>query len=313
MRRIVLPLLVVLPLSLGALYISLLGSSLETTPVLVRTCTPSRDAGAASCIRDSASDATAAQLPTTGARPSDTPAATPTAGTALASAPTPVRVSILASIETLSPAATPTASPAPTLVPTWPLTAAFSPRADTYVSLDVPGISYASSSQLLAIGGGAEKRSFLSFTVAGLPANARVTSAKLRLTVINDSSGGGEVYSLSNTSWPEMITWRSQPAIDGPRLAALGPVALNTVVEIDVGTVVKGNGDYSFAIIAPPDNRNAVGYASDQNFVEASRPRLVLVAQKAGAGQPEPTPTIVIPPWFVDPHSKDVQPARKHR
>jgi hypothetical protein len=304
--------------SLGVLKLTLHASNYEWEFVPVAGAS-FRDSGAASCIRANAEPSTATRLPTTSALPTVAPTITPTAEPALTSTITPtvepaltstitpVEAPILASVGTLTPTATPTvsATPAitPTITPTWPMTVIFRPRADTYVGLDDPAAAYGSSSQLLAISGEAEKHSFLGFAVTGLPTNARVSSAKLRLTVINDSSSGGQVYSLSNVSWSETITWQSQPAIDGRQLAALGPVALNAVVEIDVSAVVKGNGNYSFAIVAPPDNRNAVGYASQQNASEASRPQLILVAQNANAPQPEPTLTIMPPLWFGEPAS----------
>ena len=59
--------------------------------------------------------------------------------------------------------------------------------------------------------------------------------------------------------------------------------ALNSIVEVDVSAVVKGNGDNSFAIISPADNENTVGYASQQNSVLARRPLLFIDGQTTSA------------------------------
>jgi hypothetical protein len=200
---------------------------------------------------------------------------------------------------------TPTETITPTIPPVNSSTAfstTFGPHADAYVSQDSPGSAYSLSSQLLAVSGSAEKRSFICFTVEGLPADAQVTSATLRLTVVNDSTAGGEVYSLSNTGWSESITWRTQPAIDGPQLAVLGPVALNSIVEIDVSSVVTGNGSYSFAVISPAGNQNTVGYASRQNPVAARWPQLLIDGQTPNAppsdslpAAPPPEPLAALP------------------
>ena len=45
---------------------------------------------------------------------------------------------------------------------------------------------------------------------------------------------------MTNTSWPESITWNTRPAIDGPALATPGAVTLNQVVEVDVTAAVGG-------------------------------------------------------------------------
>jgi len=263
--------------SFGVLKLTLHASSYdwEFAPIAGQTF---RDSGSAACV-----GAANAPTPTATATPTEPPVATATS--------------------TGLPQETATATMTPTLPPVNSseiFTATFTPRADAFVSLDSPGSSYALNSQLLAVAGSAEKRSFLGFTVAELPADAQIISAKLRLTVVNDSTSGGQVYNLSNTSWPEMITWKTQPAVDGPQLATLGPVALNSVVEIDASALVKGNGDYSFAIVSPSGNQNTVGYASSNNLDPARRPQLILEAQvPAPSPTPTPVPTEPITPTEI--------------
>ncbi|KPV49634.1 hypothetical protein SE17_31495, partial [Kouleothrix aurantiaca] len=85
------------------------------------------------------------------------------------------------------------------------------------------------------MGGSSAKQAFLRFSVAGVPANALVQSARLRLYVTNDSTSGGIVSRVSNTSWPETITWNTRPAIDGAQIATLGAAAAKATMEIDLG------------------------------------------------------------------------------
>jgi acid phosphatase len=220
--------------------------------------------------------------------PTVTPTVVPT------NSPTVVPTNLPTATATALPTATmvPTATTTPTTLPTDPgvlIASTFAVRADTFASRDRPTTSWAASSQLQAVGGQAEKRSFLGFSVAGMPADAQVVSATLRLTVANDSSSGGSVYALSDVTWPETLTWNTQPVIDGPQLATLGPVALGSVVDIDVTAAVHGNGQYSFAIVAPAGSLNTVGYASSSNINASWRPQLIVKAQvPVSAATPAP-------------------------
>jgi acid phosphatase type 7 len=66
------------------------------------------------------------------------------------------------------------------------------------------------------------KRVFLRFTVSGLAEPVR--SAALRLHTRSSGSAaspyGGRVTALASTTWPESITWETQPAVDGRVLAS---------------------------------------------------------------------------------------------
>jgi len=126
-----------------------------------------------------------------------------------------------------------------------------------------------------AVGGSSAKQAFIRFDVTGLPAGASVGSAKLRLVVTNDSTSGGIFHRVTNTTWPETITWKTKPV-----LASLGAVASNRVVEVALpaGTIT-GNGSYSFAITLPSTTTNTLGYASGQAKKTANRPQLLITTQ----------------------------------
>jgi len=217
----------------------------------------------------------ASVTPTTTMLPNPTgePSATPS--------PTPV----ITPTEIITPTAT------PIVTPTMLITNTFGASADTYISQSKPAASYSFNHQLQAVASPLVKQSFVSFTVANLPADAEIVSATLRLTVVNDSTLGGQVYDMGGTAWPDSISWNSRPTITGPLLASIGPVFLNQVVEVNVGAAVHGNGIYSFAITAPDTTTNTVGYASRESTLAGAGPALVVVARTSSTALPPETPT----------------------
>ena len=89
-------------------------------------------------------------------------------------------------------------------------------------------------------------RSYVKFTVSGLSGAA--TSAKLRLWVVGSSNSAGSVYLVGN-SWTETgITWSNAPVISGTPLNVGTTATSGTWKEFNLGSVITGNGTYSFAI-----------------------------------------------------------------
>ena len=172
----------------------------------------------------------------------------------------------------------------------------FGPDVDASVAQASPTTATPTSSQLAAVGGSSQRQSFIRFTVGGLSADAVVQAVKLRLVVTNDSTGKTIFSGLKNNSWPENITWNTKPAIDGPQVSQLGPVAVGQVVELDLTSAIRGPGTYSFAITSDPANTNTVAYASRDNSTTANRPQLLVTLQSGTANsQPVPTSTATGP------------------
>jgi hypothetical protein len=193
---------------------------------------------------------------------------------------TPTRTSTPTNTSTALATNTPTNTPTSTPTPGTGGTFTFSPVADTYVSQASATSSYGGASSFSVVDGSTSaKQAFIRFVVSGLPAGALVQSAKLRLYVTNDSSSGGVFTSITNSTWAESITWGNRPAIDGPQRAALGAVAIDTRVEIDLTGAIGGNGTYSFAITLPSTNTNTLGYASKEASTIGNRPQLVLTTR----------------------------------
>ena len=82
------------------------------------------------------------------------------------------------------------------------VTVTVSPVADTWVYQAEPSAGHAGDVKLPVVGSPSVKQAFLRFVVSGLPVGGVVESAKLRLTVVNDSTSGGIFSGVSSTSWP---------------------------------------------------------------------------------------------------------------
>ncbi|QKZ21068.1 DNRLRE domain-containing protein [Streptomyces chartreusis] len=167
-------------------------------------------------------------------------------------------------------------------------TTTISPTADTYVQDSTPSTNYGTSSQL-TVDNSPVRQSFLKFNVSGL--TQAVTSAQLRIRVTGsgNSSNGGTWKSMTDTTWSETgVTWNNKPAIDGATVASLGSVTNNQWVEIDVTSVVPGNGTFSFG--GTSTSSNGAYYDSRESAADA--PQLVITTGTA----PSPTPTTSTPP-----------------
>src|SRR5438128_3196356 len=139
----------------------------------------------------------------------------------------------------LAPRASAQAPPTETLV--------FPAVADTYVDAALPTTNFNADGHLRA---DAEpvRISYLRFTVAGL--NKRpVVQARVRLQVNSTlADSGGTIHRITDNAWDEAtLTYDTRPAVDGPALSTLGPVATGNIVEFDLGTAVTTDGSYSLA------------------------------------------------------------------
>ena len=131
--------------------------------------------------------------------------------------------------------------------------------ADTYVQSDLPTTNFGTKTLLFVDNGVASnpgttgvQHTFLRVSVSGVGAQ-HVTAAHLQLQVSTatnaNSVTGGTIHTISNCSWSETaMTWNTAPAIDGPALVTLGPVAIGQVADFDVTSAISGDGTYCFAI-----------------------------------------------------------------
>lgn len=135
----------------------------------------------------------------------------------------------------------------------------FTPTDDATLRSGSPDKNYGSDGTLQADSNPSDDF-LLKFVVAGLNSRS-VLSAKLRLYNINSSSVGGDLYPVLDNSWDEnTVTWNTAPQA-GPTLeASLGPVVENNWYELDVTSLVLGDGTYSFRMSTTLDD--GADYAS---------------------------------------------------
>jgi hypothetical protein len=148
-------------------------------------------------------------------------------------------------------------------------------EADTYVDDSQPEATLGSE-DTFRVDASPQRQAFLRFTVTGI-APFTVERATLRLTVGPKSSHGtatgGNLHSITDSSWSESITFVTRPTIDGPLLDTYGPLVSNEVVAFDVTTAVGGDGVYSFALVT--ESSDAVGYRSRE--ATAGQPVLEII------------------------------------
>jgi len=155
-----------------------------------------------------------------------------------------VAVVLATSMAGLSPLTSPaSADPAGEAV-----TTSFDAVADTRVEEANPAINYGDSTRLGSDGDlGQEVRSYLRFSPTGIRYSIR--SAKLRLYVVSDGSLDGPAVYPSSGDWSEQsTTWMTSPAPTGPPIAYTGAIAAGTWIEVDVTSLVVGNGEINLLL-----------------------------------------------------------------
>ena len=126
---------------------------------------------------------------------------------------------------------------------------AFTPVADAYVSMSKPTRNYGSATELrLGTALAYQYRSYLRFNVTGITATPQ--TVKLRLWVTSGSDRGGDWYVASNTWSESLITWNNAPALSGSPFAVVNNISTGTWIEIDVTSLVTGDGTYSFGALS---------------------------------------------------------------
>jgi hypothetical protein len=128
---------------------------------------------------------------------------------------------------------------------------AIGPIADAWVSQAQPTANFGSDQmlQLRASGSGLAKHSYLKFEVTGV--TRPVTSAMLSLTTHATPLGGLRVYWIQDTSWSETsINWNNGPLAHYLQFAA-GPQPASSRIQIDVSSIVGGNGTYTIGLVSP--------------------------------------------------------------
>jgi hypothetical protein len=129
----------------------------------------------------------------------------------------------------------------------------FTPDADTYVQSDSPGTNYGLK-PAIKVANSPIKDGLLRFTVSGVGSGS-VSSAVLRVYCTDASSEGGSVYRVADNTWGEStVTWNTLPPADASSIGVIGPVTVGAWAQVDVSSLVTGDGTYSLEIAKTASN-----------------------------------------------------------
>jgi acid phosphatase type 7 len=163
-------------------------------------------------------------------------------------------------------------------------TAVFSPTDDAYVSSAKQNTNYGASSKL-SVDGSPTLRSYLKFQITGLPSDASIDSASLRLYATKGRGASFQVHDgVMDLSWSEdTITYATAPSFGSMGISgAIGGTPAWT--EVDVKPFVGGNGVTT--LVLTTTGSTAIGLASEET---ANDPQLV-VDYTGGSPPPPPPP-----------------------
>jgi hypothetical protein len=161
----------------------------------------------------------------------------------------------------------------PATITTPPPPIVFTPTDDASIRSDSAATNFGSTTVLEADKKPA-RDALLRFAVSGL-GGRRVVSAALRVHCVDGSSAGG-AFRAAGSSWSEgTVTWNVAPA-GGSLVGSLGTVSAGQWYQLDVTSLVSGDGVYS--VRASSSAANAAGYASKEAG-SGQAPQLVVTVE----------------------------------
>ena len=150
---------------------------------------------------------------------------------------------------------------------------------DAYVQSDVPTTNFGAATTLNNVSGTPEARAYVKFTVSGV--SGTITKATFRAFTQTSSGSGYELHAVADNTWTQgSLNYNNRPAV-GALIGSAVNITANTWTSVDVTSVVKANGTFSFEMNAT--SANLKKYASKESGANA--PQLVLETS-APAGQP---------------------------
>ncbi len=137
----------------------------------------------------------------------------------------------------------------------------FSPTDDSYVQQDTPTTNYGASTQII-VDNSPLRYILLKFNVQ---VTSTITGANLRLFQVDSSDRGGD-FRTASSSWTEAsVNWGNAPVPDPSIFFSLGPVSTNTWYDVDMTTVVTGNGIISLMVTSPSSDGSFFSSKEGQN------------------------------------------------
>jgi chitodextrinase len=150
-------------------------------------------------------------------------------------------------------------------------TLTFTPTDDAHVQQDLPAQNFGSPASL-QVDNSPVKHVYLKFTVGGVGTKT-VKNAKLRLYCVDPSGVGGDFRRVADSTWTQAtLNWSNAPSGDAATIASLASVQANTWYEVDLSSLVTGDGTYSVEITST--SSNGADYTSREGGTNA--PQLVL-------------------------------------
>jgi hypothetical protein len=118
---------------------------------------------------------------------------------------------------------------------------------DTSTSQANPNGTHGSLGSLTVNGPAGERRAYVRFTVAGIPAGSSEVTAVLRLSASTSSSASFTARAVA-VSWAEStLTWNNQPPL-GAAVASSSSVTAGQYQAFELSSYVTGNGTFALAI-----------------------------------------------------------------
>ena len=163
----------------------------------------------------------------------------------------------------------------------------FTPSDDAYIDAGAPASNFGSNTRLM-VDNSPVRHTLLKFNVSGIGSNT-VAGAKLRLYCLDGSSAGGNFYRVANNSWSEgAVNWNNAPAADASSLATLGTVAAGTWYEVDVTSLITGDGSVSLRVSSL--SSNGADYSSKEGTAGFA-PQLIVTLGGTSGNTSTPTAT----------------------
>jgi glucose/arabinose dehydrogenase/PKD repeat protein len=155
----------------------------------------------------------------------------------------------------------------------------FTPSDDAYIEAGAPASNFGSDTRLM-VDNSPVRHTLLKFNVSGI-GSSTVAGAKLRLYCLDGSSSGGNFYRVSNNSWSEgAVTWNNAPVADASSLATLGTVAAGTWYEVDVTSLIAGDGPVSLRVSSL--SSNGADYSSKEGTAGFAPQLIVMLGSASG-------------------------------
>ena len=149
----------------------------------------------------------------------------------------------------------------------------FAPTDDAYIFQSKPSKNFGSATTLQT-DGSPIKDFLIRFNVSGI-GTSTVSSATLRLYVVDTSPAGGVIHPTTTSTWNEAsVTWANAPPAASSPTATIGSVtSTGTWITVDVTPFVTGDGVVSLRVSST--NANGADYVSKQGAA-SNVPQLVV-------------------------------------